>query len=121
MRYTFLLQSLQHAQNSILGKNRFKGFNRKNVASRIDTDGLLQTKYKLVGRTEDELFTKFIVNPLYDKSEDQELRGTRFQTSFSSTTICIYIHRSSLIDLTSKLFISSTRKLSLQANEIGVN
>ena len=64
------LQSLQHVKNSMLGKSRLKGFNRKNVALRIDTDGLLQTKYKLISKMKNELFTKFTVNLLYDKNED---------------------------------------------------
>ena len=79
MRYDFLLQSLQHAQNTILGKNRLKGFKRKIVASRIDTDGLLQTKYKLVSKTRNELFTKFTVNVLYDKEDDQEFKEPNFK------------------------------------------
>ena len=73
------LQSLQHAKNSILGKTRLKGFNRKHVASRIDTDGLLQTKYKLISKMKNELFTKFTVNLLYDKDEDKELMKPYFK------------------------------------------
>ena len=73
------LQSLQHAKNSILGKTRLKGFNRKHVASRIDTDGLLQTKYRLISKMKNELFTKFTVNLLYDKDEDKELMKPYFK------------------------------------------
>ena len=73
------LQSLQHVKNSILGKSRIKGFDRKSVASRINTDGLLQTKYKLISKTKNELFTKFTVNLLYDKDEDHELMKPYFK------------------------------------------
>ena len=62
-----------------MGKNRYKGLNKKIVASRIDTDGLLQTKYKLVSRTENELFTKFTVNVLYDTDEDQVSKEPYFK------------------------------------------
>ena len=79
LRNNLFLQSLQHVKNSILGKNRLKGFNRKNVASRIDTDGLLQTKYKLISKMRNELFTKFTVHLLYDKDEDHELMKPYFK------------------------------------------
>ena len=62
-----------------MGKNRYKGLNKKIVASRIDTDGLLQTKYKVVSKTESELFTKLVVNLLYDKDEDQEFKEPDFK------------------------------------------
>ena len=79
MRYNFLLQSLQHKQNSILNKNKNKGLDKKDMASRIDTDGLLQTKYKLVSKTENELFTRYTVNVLYDKDEDQGFKDPYFK------------------------------------------
>ena len=62
-----------------MGKSRLKGLNKKNVASRINTDGLLQTKYKLISKMKNELFTKFTVNLLYDKDEDHEPMKPYFQ------------------------------------------
>ena len=79
MRNNLYLQSLQHEKNFILSKTRLNGFNRKHVASRIDKDGLLQTKYKLVSKMKNELFTTFTVNLLYDKDEDKELMKPYFK------------------------------------------
>ena len=66
-----------------MAKNRYKSLNKKIVASRIDTDGVLQTDYKLVSKTKNELFTKFTVNVLYDTDEDQEFKEPYFKHPFA--------------------------------------
>ena len=64
MLIIFHFQSLQHDKNLVLSKNRLELL--KHIDARMKDDGLLQTKYKLTKKIETELFTKLVVNLLYD-------------------------------------------------------